>query len=256
MKRVVRPGALAARLVLPLLILALWQAASTWGGASPLVLPRPAEVARSLAALLLHGGVLRDAGWTLFRAGCGFLLGALAGVLLGVAAGSYRTVHRLIEFPVDFLRSLPTVTMVPLFMLLLGLGLRGIVAIVAFPCCWLVTINTLYGVQHSSPVRREVAAVFRLSRARRFFFVTIPDALPTIAASLRLSVAVCLHVAIIAEMFMGSQTGIGRRIYDSHMLLRVADMYALILITGTIGYSVNRLFVLGERRVVFWRGRA
>jgi ABC-type nitrate/sulfonate/bicarbonate transport system permease component len=255
MRRSLAPGSLGVRLVLPLLILLLWQAASTRGGASPLVLPRPGEVFHSLSALLLQGGILRDAGWTLFRAGNGFLLGTLAGVLLGAAAGSFRAVHRLIEFPVDFFRSLPTVTLVPLFMLLLGLGLRGIVAIIAFPCCWLVTINTLYGVQHSSPLRREMAAVFRLSRSRRFLFVTIPDALPAITASLRLSVAVCLHVAIIAEMLMGSQNGLGRRIYDSHMLLRVADMYALILVTGTIGYAINRLFVYGERRVVFWRGR-
>jgi NitT/TauT family transport system permease protein len=239
--------------MLPLLALVPWQVASTWGGVSPLVLPRPGEVVQSLSVLLLQGGIFRDAGWTLFRAAGGFLLGTFAGVVLGVAAGTFRTFHRLIEFPVDFLRSLPTVTMVPLFMLMLGLGLRGVVAIIAFPCCWLVTINTLYGVQHSSPVRREMAVVFRLSRVRRFFFVTIPDALPSIAASLRLSVAVSLHVAIIAEMFMGSQTGIGRRIYDSHMLLRVADMYALILVTGTIGYAINRLFVQAERRVVFWR---
>ncbi len=248
-------GNLLASLVIPVLVLLVWLLATSVGGVNQIILPSPAKVLSRLFSLIASGDMLGDVGWTLLRTVLGFVSGAVAGVLLGTAMGSWRRIHSMTVFPVDFLRSLPATTIFPLFMLVLGLGLKSMVALIAFPCCWLVTINTMYGVRNSSLIRREMAEVFRLSRTRRFFFVTLPDAMPSIAASLRLSVAISLHMAIIGEMFMGSTIGIGRRVFDAHMLLRVSEMYSIIIIAGTLGYVLNRVFVAFEKKLVFWGGR-
>jgi NitT/TauT family transport system permease protein len=209
-------------------------------------------VVKELGRIIMDGQLLGDLGWTLLRTALGFAIGVAAGVVIGAAMGSWRSAHSLLEFPVDALRSLPATTLFPLFMLFLGWGLKSMVCLIAFPCCWLVTINTMYGVRNSSTVRKEMAQLFRLGPAKMFLFVTLPDALPSIAASVRLSVAICLHMAIIGEIFMASTSGMGYRISDAHMLLRVAEMYAYILVVGVLGYVLNHVFVRIEKRF-FWR---
>lgn len=242
-------------LVIPTLALAVWLLVISLGRVNAIVLPSPGEVLRSIGTLFTSGGVAGDIGWTLIRTLLGFAAGAVCGILLGAAMGSWRPVHNIMVFPVDALRSVPATALFPLFMLLLGLGLKSMVALIAYPCCWIVTINTMYGVRNSSHVRREMAEIFRLSKFQRFFAVTLPDAVPSIAAGLRLSVAIALHMTIVGEMFLGTTVGLGRRIFDSHMLMRIPDMYAAILVAGLLGYLVNVLFVALERRVSFWGGR-
>lgn len=113
----------------------------------------------------------------------------------------------------------------------------------------------MYGVHNSSGIRREMADVFCLSRVRRFLHITLPDAAPSIVASLRLSIAICLHMAIIGEIFMGTETGLGRRIYDAHTLLRVPEVYATIITAGMLGYLLNSSLVVAEHRFFFWGGK-
>jgi len=249
-------ASLLRNLMVPLLVVVVWLVVVGTGHVSKVILPAPTEVLKALASLVTGDGIMAAIGWTLLRTVLGFLLGVVVGVLLGTAMGSWRAVHNMTQFSVDFLRSIPATAIFPLFMMFLGLGLKSMVALIAFPCCWLVTINTMYGVKNSSQVRREMAQVFRLSKGKRFFRVTLLDAMPSIAASLRLSVAICLHMAIIAEMFMGSQLGIGRRIYDAHMVLNVSEMYAVIILAGVLGYVLNQAFVILEKRITFWGGRA
>lgn len=242
-------------LLVPALVLAVWLALYEFGNVPAIILPSPAEVGRALVAAFDSGGMLTDVGWTLLRTVLGFLVGTAFGVLLGLAMGSWRSMHDTMVFSVDAIRSIPATSLFPLFMLTLGLGLKSMVALIAFPTCWLVTINTMYGVHNSSLIRREMAEIFRVSSPKRFFFVTLPDAAPAIVASLRLSIAICLHMAIIGEIFMGTETGIGRRIYDAHTLLRVPEVYAAILTAGILGYTLNSLLVLMEKKLFFWGGK-
>lgn len=242
-------------LLVPALVLAVWFVVYELGSVPTVILPSPMEVGRTLVTAFGSSGMLGDVGWTLLRTLLGFLVGTAIGVLLGLAMGSWRSMHDTMVFSVDAIRSIPATSLFPLFMLALGLGLKAMVALIAFPTCWLVTINTMYGVHSSSLIRREMAQVFRVSRAKRFFFVTLPDAAPSIVASLRLSIAICLHMAIIGEIFMGTETGIGRRIYDAHTLLRVPEVYAAIVTAGIMGYCLNALLVLVEKRMFFWGGR-
>jgi NitT/TauT family transport system permease protein len=166
--------------------------------------------------------------------------------------GSYRTFREAMDLPVDSLRSIPATALFPLFMLLLGVGSKSIIALIAFPCIWIMTINTVYGVKNSNQVRKQMAKVFKANKVQQFFKITIPDALPYIATGLRLCIAIALHMAIVAEMFTGTREGLGRRIFDAHMLLRISEMYALIILTGILGYILNIGWLTMERRLVHW----
>lgn len=239
-------------ILLPGILVILWLCISFFTSVKTIILPTPWAVWEKLTELVTTKNLWADVGFTLYRTALGFFFGVSAGVILGAAMGLWRHIHDTMIFPVDALRSLPATTLFPLFMLILGWGTKSLVALIAFPCCWLVTINTMYGVRNSSKIRREMATMFRLSKLKRFFFVTLPDALPSIAASLRLSVAISLHMAIIGEMFMGTTSGLGYRIFESHMLLRIPEMYAIIIVVGLLGYLLNHSFVLIEKRIFFW----
>lgn len=242
-------------IIVPACILAVWFLTTELELVHAVLLPSPIAVFVRLFSLVTSGEVLPDLGASLWRLVLGFGLAMVLGVLMGMLMGSYRGFREAMEFPVDSFRSVPATALFPLFMLVLGVGSKSNVALIAFPCIWIMTINTMYGVRNSSRVRRQIAQVFRATRAQQFVTVTFPDALPYIATGLRLCVAVALHMAIVAEMFTGTTSGLGRRIFDAHMLLRVPEMYALILLAGLVGYLLNVGWLAIERRLVHWADR-
>jgi len=242
-------------LIIPIVILITWVIVSITGSVNEIIIPKPTEVLSVFGKFFKSGYLLEDLGWTLLRTLLGFFVGSSLGIIIGIAMGTSRFFESSLSLTVDALRSIPATTLFPLFMLFFGLGLNSMIALVAFPCCWLVTINTMYGVKNSSHIRKDIAVVFRLDVLQRFWRVTLPDAAPSIAASLRLSIAMCLHMAIIGEMFIGSEFGIGRKLYDAHLLLKVPEMFAIIIISGLIGYLLNQVFLLFEHKIVFWGGK-
>lgn len=251
-----RYGTVIVSLIIPLLVILLWVFVTSKGRLNAIILPSPGQIITAFLDLFKSNGMFFDIGWTILRTILGFFVGVITGTFLGTAMGSWRNVKDMAEFSVDFLRSIPATTIFPLFMAMLGFGHKTMIALVAFPCCWLVTINTMYGVRNSSLVRREMGQVFRLSKIKRFFYITLFDAMPSIAASLRLSVAICLHMAIIGEIFMEIQNGIGYRVSLANRNVEVPDMYAVIIVAGILGYILNQLFLIFERKIVFWGGRA
>jgi len=248
-----RTNRVGLALIAPVLLLSLWVLATTVGGVAAFILPSPLAVVQELGRLLVSVGLWTDIGWTMLRTMLGFGVGVTLGIGLGLAMGMWRSVHDAMILPVDAFRSIPATALFPLFMLCLGIGLESAVVLIAFPCMWLAAINSMYGVRNANPVRTEMATVYRLTEGQKFLYVTFPDAISSVIASLRLSIAMCLHMAIIAEMFMGSEVGIGRRIFDAHMVLRVPEMYACIILVGFLGYAVNLLLVSAESRLSWER---
>jgi NitT/TauT family transport system permease protein len=244
-------------LLVPAILMCVWLAISELHLVTPIILPHVGTVFERLYLLLFtsNNSVWPDVAVTMAKVVLAFSLSAVGGVLLGVLMGASRGLHGTLFFPVDFLRSLPATAIFPIFMLVLGIGFNSHVAYIAFPCLWINTINAMYGVLNASAVRREMAVVSHASRLQVLLYVTLPDSLPHVASGLRLSVSAALIMAIAAEMLMGSKAGLGRRIFDAHFTLQIADMYAVIIVVGMIGYALNRIVLLGERRIVHWGGK-
>lgn len=239
----------------PLALLIVWQGVSSLGLINVFFLPEPWNVAKEMARLVTQGGIMRDIGITFLRLVVAFVIASVSGVPIGLLMGVSRRVCDSLEFLVDFLRSIPGTALIPLFILILGVGDRAKISIGAFTAALVIIINSMYGVSHSSRTRRMAAYTMRVPPLRRFFQVILPDALPEVFVGLRLGLSMCFVLIIVSEMFLGSTAGLGHRIYDAQLLYRVEEMYCSIILAGMFGYLLNRLAVFSERRVVHWAGK-
>jgi NitT/TauT family transport system permease protein len=86
--------------------------------------------------------------------------------------------------------------------------------------------------------------------------VLLMESLAQTFVGLRSAVSMALVIVIVAEMFIGSETGLGHRIIDAQQIFNVKDMYTSILVTGALGYGLNLVFLLGEKRLIHWSGKA
>jgi NitT/TauT family transport system permease protein len=245
----------ALRLMGPLALLLLWHVLSVSGLANPRLLPAPDATFARLGEMLAGAGLAQDLIETLARTGAGYGLAAVVGVVLGLAIGSFQHLHRFLEAPLDFFRSLPVTTLYPLFVLAFGIGDVSKTAMIFAASLPVIVINSAYGVLNSNPTRRKMARSYGATQAQRFFWITFYDALPQSLVGLRVALSYALIVAVVAEMFMGTQVGIGQRIFEAYSSYALADLYAIILLTGFVGYGLNQAFVLVEHYVVYWGER-
>jgi ABC-type nitrate/sulfonate/bicarbonate transport system permease component len=159
--------------------------------------------------------------------------------------------YRALRGVIEFLRPIPSVALIPLAVLIWGSGLESKVFLAAFAATWPLLMQTLYGVQDVDPVATDTARSFGFSRPQRLVHVTLPSAVPYIATGVRISAAVALILAVTAELVIGSP-GLGREINIARQSEAVDDMYALIAVTGLLGWGVNVVFSRVERRVLHW----
>jgi ABC-type nitrate/sulfonate/bicarbonate transport system permease component len=185
-------------------------------------------------------------GWAL-----GLAVAAAIAVPVGIVIGSSAVVYRALRAVIEFLRPIPSVALIPLAVLIWGSGLESTVFLAAFAATWPLLMQTLYGVQDVDPVATETARSFGLSRPQRLLYVTLPSAVPYIATGVRISAAVALILAITAELVIGAP-GLGAQINIARQSDNPDVMYALIAVTGLLGWGVNVLFTRLERRVLHW----
>jgi long-chain acyl-CoA synthetase len=239
----------------PLALLLIWYLISVFQWVNPFFLPSPWKVFVELKELLFSQGVYTHVGKTLYRMFSGYILAILLGIPLGIMVGYWEKVYNSLEFVIEFFRGFPATSLFPLFMLAFGIGDAAKIAIVIFSCSLVITINTLYGVRNSSKTRQMVAETMKASNTYIFTRVILPDALPYITAGLRTALSLTLIIVVILEMFIGTDKGLGHLIYNAHMTYRIPEMYATIIITGLIGYGMNKGFVKLEEEVIHWGGR-
>jgi len=238
-----------------LILLAFWWVVTATGLISRLFLPSPIAVFYKLYLLLISFNIFEDIWASFWRTTIGFLIGSGIGVGIGLVMGYYKKVYELMEFPVDFFRSIPATAIFPLFIVIWGLGDKIKVFIAAWASCLIVLINTIYGLRSVAHIRLMVAKTKKSSFAKTFFKVIIPDASPYIFAGFRIALSLALVVEIVAEMFLGSQTGLGRRIFNSTSIFEMEEAYATVLIVGLLGYSLNKIIILIQNKIIHWEGK-
>ncbi|MER7543184.1 ABC transporter permease [Spirillospora sp. NPDC127506] len=221
------------------------------GAVSPDDLPPFSAIARALADEAGDGafwGALLDTlrGW-----GYGLAIAIAAGLSLGLLIGSVPFLREATASTIEFLRPIPSVALVPLAVLLYGTRLGSTLMLVVYAATWPVLLQAVHGVQDVDPVARETAATFRFSRWARLRHVVWPTALPYLLTGVRLAASVALILAVAGELIIGAP-GLGSEIALAQASNAVADMYALILVTGALGVGVNLLTRALERRVLAW----
>ena len=242
-------------LVGPLALLSVWALVNATGIVSPKLLPSPLKTIDALATDLVQGGLAFDLGQSALRTLKAFALAIATGLPLGIIIGSSRRTYRAVEFLIDFFRSTPATALFPLFMIILGLGDISKIAVAAFSAFLIILFNVAYGVMNATPTRRLAARLMGASRLRVFRDVTIFESLPQTFVGLRTAVSLALVIVIVAEMFIGSDSGLGKRIIDAQITFDMPSLYGTILLTGALGYAFNLSLFALERRLVHWAGR-
>jgi ABC-type nitrate/sulfonate/bicarbonate transport system permease component len=232
-------------------LVGLLEVATRWGPLQSSSLPYPSSVVAELAEIVrtrefwsLVGDTLK--GWAL-----GLLLAVVCAVPFGLLLGTIDWVAASFKFLIDFLRPIPSIALLPLFVLLFGFTLELKVYIVALGAFFPVLFQTMYGVRDVDPVARDTARAYRLGRFMRFVFIDFMGATPYIATGVRIAASVALVVSVAVELLV-AVPGIGARIFLAQNGGDVELMYALITATGVLGLTIAIVFARLERALMHW----
>jgi ABC-type nitrate/sulfonate/bicarbonate transport system permease component len=231
--------------------LALWELLTRTGVLNPDHVPTMTDTVSRLLELLGEASFWSAVGSTMQGWALGLGIAAALAIPLGILIGSSATAYRSVRFVVEFLRPIPSVALVPLAVLIYGVGLESKVFLAAFASFWPLFVQTLYGVQDVDPVATDTARSFGLNAFQRLYRIKLPSAIPYIATGLRISSAVALILAVTAEIVIGS-AGLGREINVARQGGAIELMYALIITTGLLGWALNIATTGAERRVLHW----
>jgi ABC-type nitrate/sulfonate/bicarbonate transport system permease component len=240
------PGAISVAAAL-----ALWELVTRTGLLPEEHIPPMTETMARLFELLGESGFWSAVGNTMQGWALGLGIATALAIPLGILVGSSTVLYRSLRFPIEFLRPIPSVALIPLAVLVYGVGLESKVFLAAFASFWPLFIQTLYGMRDVDPVATDTARSFGLGRVERLWRIKLPSAVPYIATGIRISSAVALILAVTAEIVIGS-AGLGRAINVARSGGAVDLMYALIIATGILGWLLNILATRVERRVLFW----
>jgi ABC-type nitrate/sulfonate/bicarbonate transport system permease component len=232
-------------------LLVFWELVVQGGIVAETNIPPASAALSELVTLLGDGEFWSAVGSTLQGWALGLGIAVALGVPLGLLIGSSRWAYRALRVPIEFLRPIPSVALIPLAVLIYGQGLESKVFLAAFASFWPLLIQTIYGVQDVDPVATDTARSFGLGRLERMWRVTVPSAVPYIATGIRISSAVALILAVTAELVIGA-AGLGREINVARSGGNLDAMYALIVATGLLGWLLNLTTSAGERRVLHW----
>ena len=238
----------------PFVILMIWSIVTLTHLVSPILLPSPWEISKSLVELFIstEHNILHDISLTCYRMLLSFVISCLVGIPIGLLMGYNLKVFRTFEFVVDFFRSIPPIALFPLFILLLGIGEPAKLGVPFYGCVLIIIINSIYGVINSPKLRRIIGQIYGFSKPKIFWKIVFPDSLPQVFAGMRTALSLALVLTIVVEMTIGSNNVLGKKIYDFHLLFDTPEMYASILITGIIGYLLNKCFLIIEKKIVHW----
>ena len=236
-------------------LFALWTIVSLREWVDPVLLPSPWKAFDAFWQGMRTGALGFDFVKTVYRTAASTAIAAVIAIPLGIVLGASERVYRSLEFVIDFFRSTPASAMFPLFLVLFGVGDETKISVAAFGAMLVILFNVAYGVMNARKTRLLAAKVMGASRLRVLFDVMLLESLPQTFVGLRNGVSLALVIIVVAEMFIGSQDGLGHSVFEAQQLFDMPRMYAAIFAAGALGYGLNLFFLLIERSFVHWSGK-
>lgn len=230
----------------------LWELAPRLGLTDPTFLPPLSEVLAAGWALALNGQLWEHASISLARSLGGLLLAILFAIPLGLAIGWYRRLGNTLNPLIELLRNTAPLALLPVFLLLLGIGEVSKVSIVVYSCAWPLLLNTISAVRQVDPLLVKSARTMGATPRQLFLKVILPASVPTIFVGIRLAAASAMLVLIAAEM-VGAKAGLGYLIIYAQFSFLIADMYFGIIAITTIGVTLNFALQALERHFTAWK---
>lgn len=250
-----RPGTVVTATVLPATLLALWHAAAERAWVSPLILPPPALVLRTLRELWGDGTIQANLAVSAARVARGFGLGATAGLALGTALGLSRTFRAYVEPTVLAVTQVNVVSWIPLLILVVGIDEPLKTAAIAYASVLPITLNTAKGIAGIPGGWLELARVHQLRRHEVLWKVAVPAALPSIFTGLRSGLAAAWMSLVVVELVASSE-GVGFMVVWGRQLFQLDVVMAAIVVVAAVGLALDVVLRAGERRLRVRHGGA
>lgn len=238
--------------LLLLVIIAGWEMGAALHRVNTLFLPAPSTIVQTIGEGLRNGSLLTDLGATLFRLLTGLVIGGGAGLGIGLLMGCAPRLCTFLDPLVALLHPLPKITLLPLVMLLLGIGESSKIATIALSCFFPMLLNTLAGVQQIPAIYWEVARNYGAKPWPLLTRILLPGTLPLLITGLRLAFNTALIVTLSVELLM-AQTGLGAQIWLAWQTMRLRHLYATLVVIALLGYGFNLLIVQLSRRLAPWQ---
>jgi sulfonate transport system permease protein len=242
-------GSLSLELIAPAVIVGLWWLLSS--GSKSVYFPPLSSILRSLQHVWLFSHFGSDAVPSLERLAAGLGIAAALGCGAGVVLGRTRVVSDAVAPILEFGRAVPAVALLPTAVLVLGIGPRMQISVIAYGAIWPILLSTAEGVRSVDPVVADVTRSYRIRRSDRLLRVTLPAATPQIVAGMRTALSLGIALILFSEM-AGSSGGIGYQILAAQRSFAVSDMWAGMILLGILGYVLNVAFRGFEHVVLRW----
>jgi ABC-type nitrate/sulfonate/bicarbonate transport system permease component len=241
---------IAAEIAVPLLLLLGWQVWTVH--ANDPNFPRLSTILVTFRHMWLFSQFGTNVVPSLERIAMGFGLAVLAGIAIGIPLG-LSPKARLWAVPhIEYWRAVPPPALLPIFVIVMhSIGTSQKVAFIAFFCLFPVLLNTIDGVRGIDPTLVDTGRSYGMGRFERVWRIVLPAALPQISAGMRNSLSLAVITMVLSEYF-SSTSGIGYVLLISKNTFQLAPMWAAIVLIGLLGYLLNVLFLLAERRLLAW----
>ncbi|MDO9562668.1 MAG: ABC transporter permease [Bradyrhizobium sp.] len=234
------------------LVLGLWQLAGSAGWVNPLFLPPPSAIARAIWKLALSGALWNHVSASVVRIGAGWILGTMAGVVVGFAIGLSSLARGVGITFISALFPIPKIALLPLLILWLGIGEEPKIATIALGVFFSTAISVYSGVDAVPRNLIRMAQSFGVPFASIVRRVIWPGALPSILAGFRITASVALLLVVSAEM-IGAEFGIGAFVLQAGNLMQTDQLLAGVVMLSLFGLAVGKLINLLETRLLHWR---
>ena len=236
-------------------VILLW-AAVLWAEMVPKVLlPWPGDVGRTLASMIASRPFWLDLKATIFTWLAGVFLGTILGAILGIVLGLNKYVWAAVEPWVEFVRALPSVVLIPLVSLFMGVGVLSRLTATSLVVVVLMMATSGTAIRSTSAAHLRLAIAWRASSLQRLLHFQIPAALSHMAIALKAGIPLALIVAVAADMLIATDAGIGKIIMDSLAVFDTEKLYAAVFVIGALGYIAALIGSAVERLTIHWSGK-
>lgn len=235
-------------IILPVLLLLLWEWNVSKGVLNGNVVPAPTTLWNTFLGLVTSGKLLEGFAVSFKRVLIGFLIASFLGIGIGFLMGLFLPFQKAMSSLVNILRPIPTIALVPIFIIVLGVGEATNISIIMIGAVWSILLNTTAGVMSVDRKLMELAYVYRLPKRDIIFRIVLPSAMYSIITGLRLGIASAWMSVVAAEM-IGATSGIGYMIMFAKSLAQAANMYVLVIVIGVIGFLIDKILQFFQNQV-------
>lgn len=246
-----RIGNLGIVLIIPVILVLLWEYCGQTGVIKQTVLPTPSRIGTTLLDVVFTGELWKHVSISLLRVGQGYLVGAALGLGLGILMGIFKIADQLMSLLTGLLRPIPMVAWVPVLVLWLGIDEVSKISIIAIGTFWPVWVNVLSGIRNTDVKYIEISEVLNKSKFVVLTRIILPSALPAIFTGLRVGVGTAWISVITAELIAGA-SGLGFMIQYARELIQPDVMLVGVFVIGIIGFLIDLVLRQVERKIIRW----